>query len=130
MARQKRSFATWATNLPSYNQYNLSKKKKIEQPVSEGGEDKENIPEPEHAEGFSDLFLPSPPIHRRPREISQAIIGRSPRKELERTDAPVVNQILALAVSNLSNGLSWNVIPYLVPAIHGSSSQKGLNCDL
>jgi len=105
MGHQKQTFSTWATNLPSYNLYNLSKKKKTEHSASECGEDKENIPE--HAKGFSAPFnLPflSLPIYQQPREISQASMGQSPRKELKGTKTPAGNQMLALAVSNLSNG--------------------------
>jgi len=103
----------------------------MEHSVSEGGEDKENILE--HSEGFSAPFklpLLSPPIYQQPREVSWASMGRSPRKELERTETPAGNQMLAQTVSNPSNRIEPEVIPYLVQAIHGSSSHKGSDCDL
>lgn len=122
MGRQKRKFATWGTNLWNYD---LSKKKKTENSVSEGSEDKENVPV--HAEGSRpgsvhqtrnrhqikptlgcaeglnapvNLLSSSPFTPRSVREPSQAGVGQSPRKDPERIEA-TGNQ--TLGVGNLSN---------------------------
>jgi len=98
MGRHKRKIATWTMNLPNRD---LPKKKKTKHSVSEGGEDKENIPE--HAEGLntsSNLPLSSLSTPQRPKEPSQAGVGQLPRKEPERIQT-LGNQ--TLAVSNMSN---------------------------
>jgi len=122
MGCQKWKFVTWGTNLWNYN---LSKKKKTENSVSEGSKDKENVPV--HVEG---LHLGS--VHQtqnwhqiKPtlgcaeglnalvnllllllftpwsvREPFQAGVGQLPRKDPKRIKA-MGNQMLG--VGNLSN---------------------------